>query len=199
MIRATLLALLLAPPAAAQLAPEVAAALDICATAGPDLPTRIQSLVAIGWHAPAGPEIADAAMALAPLNMMKLWLIEEGQSLSDRVAAVQRASTGMLREMERGFETAAFLVTDSGAAIRVTTPTPDLADCVIAADVEAGDVAKQLGLTPEPRNLSLITSTRLIQPGTDDVRAYHDRYASGLFGATDPLAIVTIQPVSITD
>jgi hypothetical protein len=198
-IRAAALALLLATPAAAELAPDVVAALDICAADGPDLTARTETLLSQGWHHPEGAEVMDAAFAFAPMNLMRLMLIREGQSPAQRIEALQLAATRMLNEMEQDHPSDDFLVSADGAVLRIASPLPDLVACFIATDATAADVATRLGLDPDPRTSPLLTSTRLLQPGTDDVRAYHDRFTSGLFGATDPLAIVTIQPVTITD
>jgi hypothetical protein len=198
-IRATIVMALLATPAMADLSPDVAAALDICMADGPTLQARVTQLGDAGWRFPNDTDIAEAALAIAPLQLFRLASIKTGQDPLERLDALTRAAGVMAREIDRDLPGAVFLVTDSGAVLHLTSRNPATVDCALAGQVELADMAAHTGLDAETTTSPLYITTRLTTPGTDDRRAYHDRFAPGLFGATDPLPIISTLSARITD
>lgn len=191
--------LLSATPATADIAPDIAAALDVCLADGPAIKARIGTLGTAGWHVPDAIEKDSAARAFAPYHVLRLAAIKDGQSLLERLDALATAAVAASADIDRGLPGDLFLVTDSGAVLRLYSRNPATADCAIAAPLDAADMAAHSGLTADTTSGPIYISTVFSTPGTDDRRAYHDRFAPGLFGATDPLPVILTLSARITD
>jgi hypothetical protein len=193
-IRVALVLACLASPAAADLTPETAAAVDACRAFGPDLEARVATLADTGWHQPEGTEVADVALALAPFAVVQRAYVRPGQSLPERAEALTRGADAVESRIGTDSDIQAHLLAPSGAALEIALNGQGGAFCSLAADVTAADLAAHLGLPYDITDHDFIVSARIATSADSPDTAYHDQFKPDAFGEATVLPMILLSP-----
>lgn len=201
-LAAATLALSLAAPAAslAELAPTAEAALVVCTTAGGGMDTWIADLTAAGW-APVPPEGAmAAAMALAPAELVFVFMFGFDETWEPARAAQmqEHAAEKWSRRFSRNQPGLAVLSTPAGEVVMLGQGLPDLPvpACRLALPGATGAViAARFGAGTRVRTNPPLTVT------TFDTGEAAPRWAVGVaefaphaFGTPQTPPVVMISP-----
>jgi hypothetical protein len=183
----------------ADLPSTVAIALDICLTDGPTLDARADALLSAGWRPVSGDDIPTAATAFAAFHPLRIALVSEGQTEAERRDILANGAAVMQMEVERQTAVSRFFLSDRNEALRLNSRFADSVTCLLAAAAKPDDIETHFGLTSETTSGPIAISTRFSVPGTVDTLFTLDRFAPGLFGATNPLPLIATPPAAITE
>jgi hypothetical protein len=142
----------LATTALADIAPEIAKSIDICARPGPSMAARIEALSAQGWQPATAETMAETALALAPhdLVMRQAYGISSWDPSEARDSLVRAAETLAERSL-RLLDSEPVFLNGSGGVLKLAETdrfgTIELTCLLALPDLTPSDLAAATGVS----------------------------------------------------